>query len=148
VEKYPIESVMKVDGFFKKEKHTVAGEKITLDQLENEIIRKQFDEPRIHFVLVCGARSCPRLNRRAATAANLNGLLESSAKSFIPRATKVKDGTIATSKLFEWFAGDFAKAEGSVRKFLAKYDPNHKKAILDESNKLTFSHYSWKLNKQ
>jgi hypothetical protein len=148
VEKYPISSVMKVDGFFKKNKHTVAGEKMTLDALENSIIRKKFSEPRIHFVLVCAAKSCPKLNRRAATAANLEGLLESSTKAFVPKATTVKEGKIVTSKLFKWFAGDFEKAEGSVRKYLAKYVPKHKDAILDEKNELTFAHYSWKLNKQ
>lgn len=148
LEEYPLASVMKVDGFFKTRKHKVAGKELTLDQLENEVIRKQFAEPRIHFVLVCGAKSCPPLRRKAATAANIEGLLESSAKRFIPRATKVKDGAVTTSKLFEWFAGDFEKSDGSVAKYLARYVPKHKDAILADGAKLAYSHYSWKLNEQ
>ncbi len=148
LDRYPIESVMKVDGFFKKTKHEVAGKKVTLDELENEIIRKEFAEPRIHFVLVCAAKSCPPLQRRAATEKNLQGLLESSTKSFVPRATKVKDGKITTSKLFEWFAVDFEKKEGSVAKYLARYAPKYKDALLAEDAKIGFGHYSWKLNEQ
>lgn len=148
VEKYPITSVMKVKGFFKAEKHSVAGKKLTLDALENELIRKEFKEARIHFVLVCAARSCPRLQRQAATAKNLESMLESAAKEFVPKATKVSEGKIVTSKLFDWFKDDFIAAEGSVRAYLAKYDPANAAAIKDEKNALSFSSYSWKLNKQ
>ena len=148
VEKYPIESVMKVDGFFKKEKHGVAGKEMTLDHLENKIIRPEFNEPRIHFVLVCAARSCPRLQKRAATAKNLEKLLEKGAKEFIPKATKIEDGTVTTSQLFNWFAVDFKKAEGSVKKYLARYIPEKADKILADETEVKFSHYSWKLNKQ
>lgn len=148
LDKYPIESVMKVPGFFKETKHKVAGKDLTLDQLENEVIRKEFAEPRIHFVLVCGAKSCPPLQRKAATEKNLEGLLESSTKSFVPRATRVEEGKITTSKLFEWFKDDFVKKEGSVAKFVAKYAPKHAEALLAEGAVIGFSHYSWKLNAQ
>lgn len=148
VEKYPITSVMKVDGFFKKEKHEVAGTPMTLDHLENKIIRPEFNEARIHFVLVCAARSCPRLQRRAATEKNVEDLLETGAKEFIPKATKVKDGAVVTSQLFNWFADDFKKAEGSVKKYLAKYAPDHAELLAKEDTKVKFSNYSWKLNKQ
>lgn len=148
LDEYPLKSVMKVDGFFKTRKHKVAGKDLTLDQLENEVIRKEFAEPRIHFVLVCGAKSCPPLRRKAATAANIDGLMESSAKRFIPAATKVKDGVVTTSKLFEWFAGDFEKSDGSVAKYLARYVPKHKDALLADGAKIKYSHYSWKLNEQ
>ena len=91
VDLYPIKSVMKVKGFFKERKHPIAGKKMTLDALENALIRKEFKEARIHFVLVCGAKSCPRLQRKAATEKNLEGLLESATKQFVPKATKVAD---------------------------------------------------------
>lgn len=149
IDLYPIESVMKVDGFFKKKKHRVAGRDVTLDELEHQIIRKQFSEPRIHFVLVCGAKSCPPLRRQAATEKNLETLLESSTKRFVPRATKLrKDGSVTTSKLFEWFAEDFVKKDGSVAKFLARYVPEHEKVLLGDGARIRFSEYSWKLNEQ
>src|SRR6185503_8950236 len=33
----------------------------SLNQIENEIIRKQFNDPRIHFALNCASISCPPL---------------------------------------------------------------------------------------
>lgn len=148
VDKYPIESVMKVKGFFKEEKHPIAGKQMTLDALEHKLIRPQFKEARIHFVLVCAAKSCPRLQRDAATEANLETMLESAAKEFVPTATKVSDDKIVTSSLFDWFKDDFIAAEGSVRAYIAKYYPEHAKQIMNEQAKVTFAHYSWKLNKQ
>lgn len=148
VDRYPIESVMKVDGFFKKLTWKVAGKNLSLDALENEVIRKEFKEPRIHFVLVCGAESCPRLQREPATEANLEQLLQGAAAEFIPKATKVSGSKVVTSKLFEWFAADFAGASGSVREYLVQYLPQHAATIRDEKTALTYAHYSWKLNEQ
>lgn len=148
VDKYPIESVMKVKGFFKGTKHKIGGKDLTLDALENEVIRKEFKEARIHFVLVCGAKSCPRLQREAATEANLESMLESAAREFIPRATKVTADKVVTSQLFNWFKDDFIAAKGSVRMFLATYNTAQAKQIRNEDAKLEFSDYSWKLNKQ
>ena len=148
VEKYPIKSVMKVDGFFKKEKHGVAGKKMTLDDLENKVIRPEFKDARIHFVLVCGAKSCPRLLRDAATEKTVQKMLEGAAKEFVPKATKIDDGKLVTSQLFNWFKDDFVAAEGSVRKYLAKYAPKLADQINDEKHALTYAKYSWKLNAQ
>ena len=55
---------------------------------------------------------------------------------------------ITTSQLFNWFKDDFVKAEGDVKLFLAKYDPDDAKAIVEDNAKLKFSKYSWKLNEQ
>ncbi len=149
VDRYPITSVMKVKGFFKEIKHPVAGKQMTLDALENTVIRKEFKEARIHFVLVCAAKSCPPLQRDAATEANLEKLLEGAAKSFIPKATKVTANKIVTSSLFDWFKDDFIAADGkSVRHYLATYQPAKAKQILNEEAKIEFAPYSWKLNKQ
>jgi hypothetical protein len=141
----PTKSVMKVDGFFKKSKHLVAGKSVTLDALENQIIRKKFKEARIHFVLVCGAKSCPRLRRRAMTAKNLNRQLQKAAKEFVPQATQVKDGKVTTSQLFNWFKDDFVAASGSVGAYLAEYLPEHAE-ILKSTKSIEFSHYDWALN--
>jgi hypothetical protein len=140
--------VMKIKGFFKEKTHKVAGKMITLDHLENGIVRKDFNEARIHFVLVCGAKSCPRLRQEAATEKNVQKMMESAAKEFIPLATKVKGKKVKTSQLFNWFEEDFVKAEGSVGAYLAKYLPEHAELLKSKKAKIKFSKYSWKLNKQ
>ncbi len=143
-----LRGVMKIKGFFKKKKHKVGGEMITLDHLENGIIRKDFADARIHFVLVCGAKSCPRLRPEAATEDSVQNLMEAAAKEFIPMATKVKGKRVKTSQLFNWFKADFVKAEGSVGAFLAKYLPEHAELLTSKKAKIRFTKYSWKLNKQ
>lgn len=149
LDKWPIESVMKVDGFFKKAKHPIAGKKITLDALENEIIRAKFKEPRVHFVLVCGAKSCPRLRQKALTAKNLEASLEAAASEFIPRVTHADGKKVTTSQIFNWFGDDFKKAAGSVEAFLAKYATGEaKKALASGDATLAFSKYDWAVNKQ
>lgn len=149
LEKWPVKSVMKEKGFFKKEKHPIAGKKMTLDELEHKKIRPTFSEPRIHFVLVCAAKSCPRLRRDALTEANLERVLDKSAREFIPRATQVKGGEVVTSQLFNWFAKDFEEDAGSVQAYLAKYTDGEAKKLLESGDaKVTFSTYDWAINKQ
>lgn len=148
LEKYPIESVMKVDGFFKKQTHTIAGRKLTLDALENEVIRKQFKEPRIHFVLVCAAMSCPRLRPEALTLDNVGKIMHVAAKEFINGASTIEGDTLKTSQLFNWFKDDFIAKEGSVEKFLAKYYVKEKSRLSKGELKLDFTEYNWDLNKQ
>jgi hypothetical protein len=150
VERWPVSSPMKVDGFFDGITHEVAGRSMTLDAIEHKYIRPTFEEPRIHFVLVCAAESCPRLRQQALTAANVESSMEAAAREFIPKATELKDEkTVVTSKLFEWFGEDFEKAAGSVKAYLAKYtDGEVAEALKKSETKVRFSDYSWKINAQ
>ena len=62
---YPLNSPQEVMGFFETQKHLIADRYMTLNQLENEIIRPQFKDPRIHFALNCAAQGCPPLFNEA-----------------------------------------------------------------------------------
>lgn len=143
-----LSSVMKVKGFFDKQRHLVAGKRVTLNQLENTIIRPTFKEPRIHFALVCGARSCPPLRAAAFRAAGLDGVLERLARNFINSGygVQVKGDAVKVSQLFKWYAADFEQASGSVGKYLARYHKTHAERL--PTAKLGYLHYSWALNKK
>ncbi|MEL6180704.1 MAG: DUF547 domain-containing protein [Myxococcota bacterium] len=147
LDRYPIASVMKVDGFFKKIEHKVAGESMTLDTLENKKIRGGFDEARIHFVVNCASASCPKLRRDAITTANMEAEMEKAAKEYIQKETKVVDGgkAVSTSEIFSWFKGDFDKAAGSVGSFLAKR-LDGEAAKLASAGKIKHHPYGWDLN--
>lgn len=146
VERYPLKSVMKVEGFFKKIDHKVAGKTMTLDHLENQIVRKDFKEPRIHFALVCAAKSCPPLKAKAFTEKNLEKQLEKNAKKFISKTTTIEGNVVTASQLFNWFADDFKGDKGSVNKYLANYLPDHSALLLTEGVEIKFSNYDWDLN--
>lgn len=146
MERLPLESVMKVDGFFDKITHKIAGKEMTLDHLENKVVRPEFKDARVHFGFVCGAKSCPPLKSKAFTEKNVQSQLEKNTKAFIPLATKVVGKKVTTSKLFEWFADDFKTAEGSVEKYLAKYLPKYKRILESGDATIGFSEYDWALN--
>ncbi len=96
VERLPLTSVMKVPGFFDKLAFTIAGEKMTLNELETNKLRKPYSDARIHFALVCAAKGCPRLSREAYSAATLDAQLTAQTKrvltdpSFIRVTTGVR----------------------------------------------------------
>lgn len=145
---WPVQSVIKVPGFFKKKSHKVAGRSLTLDQLEHKVIRPEFKEPRIHFALVCAAVSCPPLMPRAFRGATLDKDLERLTRAFInsPKGAQVKVDKVAVSKLFEWFSEDFKAAAGSVSKYLARYHKTAKKRLSGGKLALTYLPYDWSLN--
>lgn len=147
---WPTDSPQSIKGFFKVQTHQIAGESMTLDELEHELIRPTFGEPRIHFVLVCAAKSCPRLRPKALTSSNLESILASAAEEFIPRVTELEDGSVVTSKLFDWFGEDFEEAAGSVREYLAKYvdDEDLEEALEDDEVDIEFHSYDWSVNAQ
>jgi hypothetical protein len=147
----PLDSVMKVDGFFNKIEHPIIGQKMTLDHLENKIIRPTFKDARVHFVLVCGAVSCPPLQRIALTEKNVDVTLTRATRQFIQSSVTydADKKTLSVSKLFEWFADDFKQdGGGSVHGFLAKYlaPKDETRAKLLKEAQLIFQEYDWALN--
>lgn len=150
VERWPVESVMKLPGFFKTARYRVAGESMTLDELEHARVRPQFLEPRIHFVLVCGAKSCPRLRRDALRAATLEAVLESATREFVQASTRFEGSNasrVQVSTLFEWFREDFDKAAGTVPAFLARYlRAEQAERLRSGAMTLSYTPYDWSVN--
>ena len=83
LDRLPLRSVKTARGFFDGTSHKVAGRSVTLNDLENKIIRPLFKEPRVHFALVCAARSCPPLMARAFKAKTLNRDLDRLTRAFL-----------------------------------------------------------------
>ena len=98
-------------GWFKNKDIVLGGRKLTLNDLEHNIIRKKFLDPRIHFYLNCGANSCPPLKAKAIAENATEAELEESARSFINDASNVRfdavSRTLYLSKIFDWYEGDF-----------------------------------------
>jgi hypothetical protein len=149
VDRLPVESVMKVPGFFKRHRHTVAGRRVTLDELEHGIIRPTFKDARVHFALVCAARSCPPLRAAAFHAGSVDGVLDRLAKSFVNSwsGVRIQGARVRVSQIFNWFADDFRKSAGSVGRFLARYHEKHA-GLLKRTRRFEHLPYDWSLNKQ
>ena len=62
---YPLTAVQDMSAFFNRTLLRIAGQQLALDQIETNKLRKIYDDSRLHFALVCGTSSCPRLSRTA-----------------------------------------------------------------------------------
>lgn len=147
LERYPIASVMKVPGFFKELKRTVAGKPRTLDAIEHDIIRKRFRDARVHFALNCGAASCPPLSPDVFREASLDAQLDALARAAVadPRHVELKGGKLYLSALFFWFEEDFARDAGSVVGWIERYAPEGPLEHLPEDIPRVQKDYDWQL---
>jgi hypothetical protein len=142
VENYPTKSIMNFDGgkTWDVKRIRIGSNKYSLNNIENDILRPQFKDPRIHFAVNCAARSCPPLHNRAYTAENLEETLEARTRAFVNNSAfnQIGGGKAKLSKIFEWYATDF----GDLVTFLNKYSntPLRRKAAL------SFDDYDWGLN--
>jgi hypothetical protein len=139
---YPLRSMMDIDGGKTWDTPWIklGGKVYSLNQLEHEILRKEFRDPRIHFALNCAARSCPPLLNRAWTAANLEDMLERQARAFIrdKRYNRIAEGELLVSRIFDWYREDF----GDLRLFLQRYSA----VKIRPDARLDYMAYDWRLN--
>ena len=136
--------------FFTSRQHTVAGQRLSQDDIEHEILRKRFQDPRIHFAIICASSSCPVLPQFAYTAENVQMKLEDETRKYLnsERGLRIDyvENTIQLSKLFDWFAGDFESKSGSVINFIKPFLDEKAVAFLDRKPKMSYIPYDWALN--
>lgn len=123
----------------------INGEKLDLNNIEHSILRKKFEEPRIHFAINCASFSCPKLRREAFVAGILDRQLDQQAADFIDdhARNKIYPDRAELSKIFSWFKGDFTK-KGSLEVFINRYS----KIKINERAEISFMDYDWTLNDQ
>jgi hypothetical protein len=131
--------------FFVLSKFTVAGKKINLYNLENKILRKKFNDPRIHFAINCASVSCPPLPEKQLNGFDLDSQLDRLTKAFINDGYSVQydaeQRVLMLNPIFKWYKKDFKK-DGGIIPFLNKYFEG-KKFSLDV--KIKFQKYDWSL---
>ena len=149
VARYPLESVQKVPGFFDKNLVRVAGEQLTLNDLEAKKLRQPYDDPRVHFALVCGAKGCPRLSRTAYAAAQLDAQLTTQARQVLqdPAFIRVdeKARKVQLSQVFKWYEADF-KASGKTG--VAYVNQFREGKAIPVTYAVDYYGYDWGLNNQ
>ncbi len=125
---------------------SIGGEKMSLDNIEHGTLRKKFNDPRIHFALVCASLSCPRLRAEAYTPARLDSQLDDQGRDFLNDPAKNKPGKAAAglSKYFDWYKSDWEDNGQSVVGWVNKYADTK----IDKNTKISYLDYNWKLNEQ
>ena len=144
-------TIPKINSPFEYKIAHIDGEVLSLDDIEHGILRKRYEEPRIHFALVCASVSCPELRREAYTGADLDRQLEAQARSFLTDTSKnvikASNSTLYLSKIFRWFKGDFTKTGLSLQGFLAEYfEGDLRERLQSDDFKIRYLPYDWSLN--
>jgi len=145
VDNYPTSSITKItEKPWHKKFIKLNGTTYSLNQIENDIIRKRFNEPRIHFALNCASKSCPVLLNKAYTPGAVYSQMTAQTKRFLNDTSKNTYGKkeVQISKIFDWYQEDFTKGGKTVFDFINKYRTEQ----LDDQ-KITYQEYSWDLNK-
>jgi len=144
---YPISSPLDVAGFFDAQTHTVAGKTLTLNAIENEVIRPTYKDARIHFALVCAAKGCPKIKGKAFTAANQEIMLEANTKASMNDDNFIRvdeaNKTVNISKIFEWYKADFGTTDNDLIAYINQYRDNP----IPDGFTVAYYEYDWRLNK-
>ncbi|MEL6357600.1 MAG: DUF547 domain-containing protein, partial [Bacteroidota bacterium] len=144
LDNYPLASVLDVNAFFDNKKWVLGGKKVSLNQLEKEILLKEFPDARLHFVLVCGALGCPPITSFAYRPERLDAQLDQQTRLALnnPNFIRQNGNTAELSQIFEWYAKDFGGSK-NVLNFINSY--RNEPFPLDA--KVSFYTYDWSLNK-
>lgn len=145
VDNYPTTSITNITAKpWHKSFIKLDGKTYSLNQIENDIIRKQFNEPRIHFALNCASKSCPVLLNKAYLPATVYAQMTTQTKRFLNDTSKNTFGEkeVKISQLFDWYKEDFTKGGTTVFDFINKYRTEQL-----SNQKVSYQEYSWDLNK-
>jgi hypothetical protein len=127
----------------------VEGKMLSMDLIENAIMRPTFADPRLHYVLNCTSYGRPSLMDRAWRAATLEADLEAAATAFVnhPRGVTVRpDGRLVVSSLYTWFIADFGGDEAGIIRHLSRYARPDLQARLAAGASIAEDTYDWELN--
>lgn len=161
---YPKNSIRQISGVWDSLQFTLVRRKLTLDQIEHEILRQQFGDPRIHVALVCAALSCPPLRNEAYEGTRLDAQFRDQTEKFVSRLENFhfQGDDLYLSKIFDWFGDDFTARygqagrigehgarESAVLHFLLPHlDPADQQRVRSGNFKIRYSDYNWELNEQ
>ncbi|GMQ92843.1 MAG: DUF547 domain-containing protein [Acidimicrobiia bacterium] len=105
------DSVLRVSGAFSAPWATVAGETMSLDDIEHGKIRR-FGDPRIHGALVCGSVSCPTLRSEPFDGPRLDEQLDDQMRFFLSNGggrLEKSNNTLHLTRVLKWYGGDFVR---------------------------------------
>ncbi len=159
LENYPVRSIRDIRsqtldprgliGPWRTQRVTVEGRRLTLDQIENSILRPEFNEPRIHYAINCASIGCPNLAARAWRADTMDADLSEAARNYVnhPRGVSVDaQGRVRASTIYRWFAADFGANAVGVLAHVRRHASPDLQARLSGSVAISGYGYDWSLN--
>lgn len=136
--------------FFSRSIYAIDRRRYSLNNIEHDIIRQKFHNPRIHFALVCAAIGCPLLRNEAYSCDRLESQLEDDARRFINNPNKVyydrNQQILYCSQIFKWYKQDFLKVSNSIPEYIQTY----LSVVLPLNDRVAIKYldYDWSLNQR
>ena len=161
LDRYPVASIRDIKssgswfdfksytGPWRELRFTVEGRKLSLDNIEHDIMRPTFKDPRVHYVVNCASFGCPNLMVRAWRARTLAADLDAGAREFInhPRGVEVLAGNrLRVSSIYKWFRDDFGPDDAAVIAHFKKYAGPELAAKLGKVATIAEDQYDWAIN--
>lgn len=159
---YPIDSVMEVGkkkgALFEEQTRVCGGEELSLNQIEHEIVRNEFLEPRAHFALNCASGGCPWLPQEAFDPGRLEEQLDRETRRFFAEESHLRveaeARTVYLSAILNWYGDDFLRWLREVRgverpvvlDFVKLYAPPEVADALEHDFRVEYQQYDWGLN--
>lgn len=147
--------LVKGKGPWKEEMVRAAGRTLSLEEVENKILRPQFKEPRIHMALFRGAMSGPPLREEAYEGARLEEQLDDQTRTFlkdrqVSNRLDLGNLIIHLSPIFDWYRSDFGKSDAAILKFVGRYfeGVGERNAFAKGTLRIEFTDFDWALNLQ
>lgn len=139
-------SVNEVPNFFDIRTHILGGKKVSLNTIEKQYLLKEFDDPRFHFALICGAKGCPPIANFAYTPEDLEQQLSKQTEVSINDEQFIRVNeetqTVELSQIFNWYAADF----GGNKKAILSYINSVRSTTIPTDYKVGYYEYDWTLN--
>lgn len=161
---YPANSLRQIANVWDNYRYQIMGHRYSLNDILHDVIRREFQDPRIHFAIVCAARGSPCLKNSAYLPATIDHDLEDATREYFKDPSHVRfdieKREMVVSKLFKWFPLDFTLASGLstrsqlvprdeaiVWSYVLSYVPIEiKERFVQAKPTVTYMPFDWSLN--
>ena len=153
---YPVDSIRDINispGWFSRgpwgaKLLTIAGAKVSLDDIEHRILRPIWKDNRVHYAVHCASIGCPNIFPMAYTAKNLEQLLDRGAREYVnhSRGAAFTNGQLQVSSIYIWFQDDFGGSTDCVVAHLRQYASGSLAETLQSYRGDLKHDYDWRLN--
>lgn len=156
LEEYPVDSIRDIkSGLFSigpwgRDVAVVNGETLTLNNIEHDILRKNYANPAyVHYMVNCASIGCPNLSDKLWSGETLEADRKQAASDFInsPRGARIDGDELELSSIYKWFKEDFGDSKSETLKHLRKHAGPELAAAIDAGAKIDGYDYDWSLNK-
>ena len=154
VDAYPVASIRDIrtskplPGPWWKAITRVAGVNLSLNNIEHDILRKGWRDPRVHYAVNCASFSCPNLPLQAFRGVGLEAALDAAARAYVnhSRGVRFEGEKLVVSSIYRWYGGDFGGTDAKVIAHLTQYSAAPLRARLQAVDRIARGAYDWSLN--